>query len=120
MNNQLSRVITHSMRKFLCNAPKANFGLDKTLKDRDEGQEKVYINQMESKIWLMIEETLKKLLNKLEDQEENEVEKGEEFSRRMKQILHRYRVDNVAFAAEVENLHRVLWIPDDIDIEIII
>ena len=48
MNSQLPRVITHSLKTMLCAVPKANFGLDKTLKDRDEGQEKVYINQMES------------------------------------------------------------------------
>ena len=30
---------------------RAGFGLDKTLRERDEGQEKVYINQRERKAW---------------------------------------------------------------------
>ena len=51
---------------------------------------------------------LKGLLAKLEDQEENSVEKGREFTRRMQQVLRRYHIDNVAFAAEVANLHRTL------------
>ena len=53
MNSQLPRVISHSIKTMLCTVPKANFAIDKSLRDRDEGQEKVYINQMESK-WMIL------------------------------------------------------------------
>lgn len=48
-SHKIGKVVGCALKNMLSTIPKVQFGLDKTLKDRDEGQEKVYISNMESK-----------------------------------------------------------------------
>jgi hypothetical protein len=55
-----------------------------------------------------LEKTLAKLLNKIDESENNITEKQGKFQQQLKVILKKYGVASEAFEAEVNNLHKNL------------
>lgn len=49
---------------------------------------------------------MKKLLKKIEIEEEDLESNLEEFERRLKDVMRRYKIENEALATEIINLHR--------------
>lgn len=54
------------------------------------------------------EETIKKLLKKVEAEEDDRESNLEEFERKLHQVMKRYKLDNTALASEIINLHKDL------------
>ena len=51
---------------------------------------------------------MKKLLEKVEKEEADNETNAEEFERKLKDIMRRYKIDNEPLAAELVELHREL------------
>jgi hypothetical protein len=51
---------------------------------------------------------LKKLLEKVENEAADNESSAEEFNRRLREIMARYRLENEALATEISHLHRDL------------
>jgi hypothetical protein len=49
---------------------------------------------------------MKKLLEKLSQEKQDNLTKEGEFERRLDGILKRYKISNASFAAEIVNLHK--------------
>lgn len=49
---------------------------------------------------------MKKLLEKMEEEEADNESNMEEFDRKLQDIMRRYRIDNSTLASEITNLHR--------------
>lgn len=49
---------------------------------------------------------MKKLLKKIEIEEEDLESNLEEFQRRLKDVMRRYKIENEALASEIINLHK--------------
>lgn len=49
---------------------------------------------------------MKKLLRKIEVEEQDMESNLEEFERRLKEVMRRYKIENEALATEIINLHR--------------
>ena len=49
---------------------------------------------------------MKKLLRKIEVEEQDMESNLEEFERRLKEVMRRYKIENEALASEIVNLHR--------------
>lgn len=48
---------------------------------------------------------MKKLASKLQADPGKDDDSGDEFNRKLKEIMHRYKINNEAFASEILNLH---------------
>ena len=55
-----------------------------------------------------LEETIKKLLKKVEIEEAEQLNNNAEFEKGLRAILQKYKVDNQVFFSEVSNLHKNL------------
>ena len=53
-------------------------------------------------------DTLKKLLKKVEQDEEEWVQNNAEFEGKLRTVLKRHKIDNEPFFSEVSNLHKML------------
>lgn len=91
------------------NAPAVSFRFsgDKW-KDRDEAAEKVFINEQERKLWDYSGHTIKKLLEKVEKEEEEWIQNNSKFEDGLRDILKRHKINNEPFFSEVSNLHKML------------
>ena len=55
-----------------------------------------------------LEDTIKRLLKKVENEREDNESNLEEFERKLAQIMKRYKIENAALASEIQQLHRNL------------
>lgn len=55
---------------------------------------------------IMLEEMMKKMLEKIDAEEADNESNMEEFERKLADIMRRYRIDNSALASEIASLHR--------------
>jgi predicted DNA-binding antitoxin AbrB/MazE fold protein len=55
---------------------------------------------------LCLEDTLKKLLKKVEVEQGERIQNNQAFEGKLREILKKHKISNEAFASEVSNLHK--------------